>query len=197
MALTAARAVFIDKDGTLVENLPYNVDMKRVRFTPHALEACRLLASYGYALVVATNQPGVALGKFPRETLRRLSVAFTARLADEGIPLFDFRACPHHPEGTVWPWALSCVCRKPAPGLLQQAARVHDIALEQSWMVGDILDDVEAGRRAGCRTVLLDVGNETEWKWTARRAPHYRARDLLEAAQRIVAADYGSLAREP
>jgi hypothetical protein len=83
----------------------------------------------------------------------------------------------------------ACLCRKPAPGLLRQAARVHAIDLANSWMIGDILDDVEAGRRAGCRSVLLDVGNETEWQLSPLRTPHVRAANLLEAARAIVASD--------
>jgi histidinol phosphatase-like enzyme len=81
----------------------------------------------------------------------------------------------------------ACACRKPAPGLLRQAAAEHGIDLAQSWMVGDILDDIEAGRRAGCRTVLLDVGNETVWHRTPLREPHHLCADLLAAAQTIVA----------
>jgi D-glycero-D-manno-heptose 1,7-bisphosphate phosphatase len=81
-----------------------------------------------------------------------------------------------------------CLCKKPAPGLLHQAARALQLGLSQSWMVGDVLDDVEAGRRASCRTVLLDVGHETAWRMSPMRTPHERCGHLLEAAQRIVAA---------
>jgi hypothetical protein len=82
-----------------------------------------------------------------------------------------------------------CLCRKPAPGLLRQAARAHRIDLQRSWMIGDILDDIEAGRRAGCRPVLLDVGSETVWRMSPLRTPHHRAPNLLEAARAIIAAD--------
>ena len=79
-----------------------------------------------------------------------------------------------------------CACRKPAPGLLERAAREHGVSLSDSWLIGDILDDIEAGRRAGCRTVLLDNGNETEWQLTPERVPHHVARDLAEAAALIL-----------
>jgi histidinol-phosphate phosphatase family protein len=111
------------------------------------------------------------------------------QLLDElGVPLDGFFYCPHHPEGTVPEYAMACDCRKPEPGLIRQAAREQEIELEQSWFIGDILDDIEAGRRAGCRTVLIDNGNETEWKRSPLRQPHLVARELDEAARRIAAA---------
>jgi D-glycero-D-manno-heptose 1,7-bisphosphate phosphatase len=181
------RAVFIDKDGTLVEDVPYNVDPAKLRFTPNAIEGLRLLADRGYRLVVVTNQPGLAFGMFTRADLTRLQLALTELLQREGVPLADFYACTHAP-GPAGP-VPGCLCRKPAPGLLRQAARAHGIDLARSWMVGDILDDVEAGQRAGCRSILLDVGNETVWRMSPLRTPHARASDLLEAAGLIVAAD--------
>jgi histidinol-phosphate phosphatase family protein len=183
----ARRAVFLDKDGTLVEDLPYNVDPARLRFTPHAIEGLRLLQRHGYLLIVASNQPGIALGRFDHAALSRLEAALKRRLAGEGVVLDGFHACPH--AAADEPGRPRCLCRKPAPGLLRQAARSHGIDLARSWMVGDILDDVEAGRRAGCRTVLLEVGNETEWRMSPLREPHHRCRDLLTAAEAIVQAD--------
>jgi D-glycero-D-manno-heptose 1,7-bisphosphate phosphatase len=179
------RAVFLDKDGTLVEDVPYNVDPALLRFTPNALEGLRLLAAHGYALVVASNQSGLARGLFDRAALVRLQAALEAMLACNGIRLAGFYVCPHAPSSDAR--RPSCLCRKPAPGLLRQAARALRIDLARSWMVGDILNDVEAGRRAGCRTVLLDVGHETEWLRTPLRTPHHTARDLLDAARTIVA----------
>ena len=178
-------AVFLDKDGTLVRDVPYNVDPARVEFTDGALRGLARLAAAGYALIVVSNQPGVGLGYFSQSALDLLAHHLRERLADAGILLTGFYACPHRPpsrHGTL----SACTCRKPAPGLLQRAAREHGIALATSWMVGDILDDVEAGQRAGCRTVLLDVGNETEWRFSPVRTPTLRARDLAHAAQAIL-----------
>ena len=180
-------AVFIDKDGTLVEDVPDNVDPARLRFTPHALEALRLLAERGYPLIVVTNQPGLAYGRFTRAELTRLQLALAEMMQREGVPLTDFYACGHAP-GPAGP-VPACLCRKPAPGLLRQAARTHRIDLQRSWMVGDVLDDIEAGRRAGCRTVLLEVGSETVWRMSPLRTPHHRVHDLLEAARTIIASD--------
>jgi histidinol-phosphate phosphatase family protein len=163
--------VFIDKDGTLVENVPYNVDPERIALTANALEAVATLARRGYRVIVVSNQPGAALGRFREEALKAV-----AQKLHRLVPSLDaFYYCPHAP-------ADKCACRKPAPGMLERAAREHGVELGASWMVGDILDDVEAGRRAGCRTILLDNGNETEWRAGAQRVPHYVARDLGEAA---------------
>jgi len=180
-------AVFLDKDGTLVEDVPYNVDPALLRYTPHALEGLQLMASHGYALVVVSNQSGLARGYFDRAALARLQAALEAQLAGAGVHLDGFYVCPHAPSHD--PRRPSCLCRKPAPGLLRQAARALRIDLSRSWMIGDILNDVEAGRRAGCRTVLLDVGHETEWLRSPLRTPHHVTGDLLEAARLIVQED--------
>jgi D-glycero-D-manno-heptose 1,7-bisphosphate phosphatase len=95
------------------------------------------------------------------------------------LPLDGFYYCPHAPGA-------GCECRKPAAGLIERAAREHGVALGESWLIGDILDDIEAGRRAGCKTVLLDNGNETQWELSPERVPHHIARDLGEAAALIL-----------
>lgn len=180
----ARPAVFLDKDGTLIQNVPYNVDPALLDFTPGACAALSLLAEYGFALVVVTNQPGLALGRFDRQAWVALRHALLERVKSEaGVALDDIMVCPHAPSPTKAPL---CLCRKPASGLLRQAAARHRLDLSRSWMVGDILDDVEAGRRAGCRSLLLDVGNETEWRMSPLRTPEYLPKDLLDAADWIM-----------
>lgn len=177
-------AVFIDKDGTLIEDVPYNTDPQRVRFTPHALRGLQRMARRGFALFIVTNQPGLANGRVSHAAFDALRAHIEQRLHDEaGIVLDGWYVCPHAAAAPP-----ACACRKPAPGLLQRAAAEHGIDLARSWMVGDILDDVEAGRRAGCRAVLLDVGNETVWHRTPQREPHHRCADLNAAASLITAA---------
>lgn len=156
-------AIFVDKDGTLIHDVPYNVDPSQIRLREGAANALRRLQSAGYALVLVSNQPGVALGRFPEARLGDVSAHLHAELSGHGVRFEAFQYCPHHPDGTVDAYALPCLCRKPQPGMLLRAAAEHGLDLTQSWMVGDILDDVEAGSRAGCRTILLDVGSETEW----------------------------------
>jgi histidinol-phosphate phosphatase family protein len=183
-----SRAVFLDKDGTLVEDVPYSVDVGRMRLTEGAATAARTLHEHGFALIVVSNQSGVARGLFEERALHDVAERLRALLDDAGAPLLDFLYCPHHPEGSVAAFTLSCACRKPAPGMIARAALRHDIDVRESWMVGDILDDVEAGRRAGCRTVLVDNGHETHWVEGPLRRPDLVASDLDDAARRIVSA---------
>jgi D-glycero-D-manno-heptose 1,7-bisphosphate phosphatase len=182
-------AVFLDKDGTLVENIPYNVDPDLMRLVPGAVAGLRALGNAGYRLFVVSNQSGVARGLFSIDALEDLQRRLRDLLGDAEISLDGLYFCPHHPNGSVAEYAIECSCRKPADGLLRRAARDHDIDLRRSWMIGDILDDVEAGRRAGCRTVLIDSGNETEWVLSRDRMPDHVVRDVGEAAAVIEALD--------
>jgi histidinol-phosphate phosphatase family protein len=181
-------AVFLDKDGTLLEDLPYNVDPLKMRLAPGAEEALAMLRRAGCPVVVVSNQSGVARGLFPESSLAEVGRALKRMLGAFGVSLAGFYYCPHHPEGTLPGYAGACGCRKPAPGLLQRAAEELGLDLARSWLVGDILDDVEAGWRAGCRTVLIDNGNETEWRPGPRRRPHHVAADLAEAVRLIAGA---------
>ncbi|MFO7285874.1 MAG: HAD family hydrolase [Gammaproteobacteria bacterium] len=183
------RGVFLDKDGTLVDDVPFNVDPARIRFVPFAEEAVRRLADAGFVLAIVSNQPGVARGLFDEAALATVAGEISTRLVALGVPLAGFYYCPHDPSGTVERYRRVCDCRKPAPGLLSRAARELDLDLGESWLVGDILDDIEAGRRVGCRTVLVDNGSETEWQLDTSRLPHHIVDDLDEAARLIVELD--------
>ncbi len=187
--MNGARAVFLDKDGTLIENIPYNVAPERIRLAPGAEEGLTLLHEHGYRLIVVSNQSGVARGYFEESALAAIEDRLREILSGIGIPLAEFVYCPHHPEGVVATYAVTCDCRKPAPGMIVKSARAHGIDPARSWLVGDILDDVEAGRRAGCRTILLDNGDESEWVLSPDRQPHHKAADMAEAARIIVAED--------
>jgi len=177
-------AIFLDKDGTLIEDVPYNADPDLIRLLPGAGEGARLLHDAGYALVVATNQSGIARGYFPMSAIAGVEARLRELLAP--VPLAGFYHCPHHPSGVVAEYATECDCRKPAPGMLLRAATELHLDLARSWMVGDILNDVEAGRRAGCRAALVDNGGETEWLPGPHRTPDLLAPDLLIAARLIL-----------
>jgi D-glycero-D-manno-heptose 1,7-bisphosphate phosphatase len=180
------RAVFLDKDGTLVENVPYNVDPDRIRLNPGAGAGLSMLHRAGFRQVVITNQSGVARGMFAEEALGPVEHQLRLLLAREGVPLAGFYYCPHHPESSDRRFAVDCTCRKPQPGLLRRAAEELRIDLAASWMIGDILDDIEAGRAAGCGTILLDNGFETEWQLSPQRMPDMLAEDLHHAASMIL-----------
>jgi D,D-heptose 1,7-bisphosphate phosphatase len=178
----AIRAIFLDKDGTLVEDIPYNVEPLRINLASAAGPALRLLSRLDYRFYVVSNQDGVAHGRFGEDAMPRVRDRLADLLFRENVSLDGFYYCPHHPNGSVAGYALACGCRKPLPGMLLRAASEHDIDLSASWMIGDILHDVEAGNRAGCRTLLIDNGNETEWRLGPGRVPTRMAPDLYAAA---------------
>ena len=188
MAVKSRRAAFIDKDGTLLEDVPYNVDPAKMRLVPCAEEALPAMRAAGFEIVIVSNQSGVARGLFEESALAGVEARLRDMLAEVGVPLAAFLYCPHHPDGRDARYAVSCSCRKPAPGMIKRAAREHGFDAGASWRVGDILDDVEAGRRAGCRTVLLDSAHETLWERRPNREPHYVARDFAHAADIITGA---------
>lgn len=191
---TSKRAIFLDKDGTLVDDVPYNVNPELIELTWHAGQALQILQELGFALIVVTNQSGVARGLFTEAALGPVRQRLSDLLAQYGVVLNGFHYCPHHPEGVIGRYAVPCTCRKPMPGMLLRAASELDIDLSRSWMIGDILHDVEAGRRAGCQTVLIDNGNETEWKVSPLRTPHFSAPDLYTAATMIAAIEKEGIA---
>lgn len=181
------KAVFWDKDGTLIPDIPYNVNPARITLYPDAGESLSRLRDAGFNLIVVSNQAGIAQGLFSETALADVWHRLTELLSPFGAEPDAFYYCPHHPNGSVKGYTRLCSCRKPEPGLLIQATREHQIDLKASWMVGDILNDVEAGNRAGCHTLLIDRGNETEWLLNAHRLPTARAKSLREATNCIMA----------
>src|SRR5687767_8859310 len=157
------KAVFIDKDGTLIPDLPYNVDTSLITLQEGAVEGLKLLQSAGFLLIIISNQAGVAYGYFKEADVLSVEEKLKELLSPEGVSLDGFFYCPHHPEGKVEAYSIKCSCRKPEAGMILKAAETFSIDLSRSWMIGDILNDVEAGHNAGCRSILIDNGNETEW----------------------------------
>jgi len=182
----SAPAIFLDKDGTLIVDVPYNVDPAKICLSPGAAAGTRALHDAGYRLVVVTNQSGVARGFFPLSALVAVETTVRDLLAAAGVPLAGWYACPHHPAGTLPAYATDCDCRKPAPGMLLHAAHDLNLDLTRSWMIGDILNDVEAGHRAGCRAALVDTGGETEWLPGPGRTPDLIAPNLAAVARGIL-----------
>jgi D,D-heptose 1,7-bisphosphate phosphatase len=176
------KAIFLDKDGTLIDDVPYNIEPRRITLASGAGPGLRLLARLDYRLFVISNQPGIAHGYFSEQAMDAVSDRLADLLFREQLTLDGFYYCPHHPDGRLDRYAVQCQCRKPRPGMLLKAASDHDIDLADSWMIGDILHDIEAGNRAGCRTILIDNGNETEWRLGPRRIPTRIAPDLYSAA---------------
>lgn len=175
-----SRAIFLDRDGTLVRPVHYPTRPEELQLYPDLGPALHELQEMGFLLVVITNQSGLARGYFAEADLQHMHASLQADLHKLGVRLSGIYYCPHHPEGIMPDLATECECRKPRPGLLLRAARELHIDLENSWFVGDILDDVEAGNAAGCHTVLVDLGSEPPPE-QALRQPDFVARDTLHA----------------
>ncbi|MBC8035021.1 MAG: HAD family hydrolase [Chitinophagaceae bacterium] len=180
------KAVFLDKDGTLIYDLPYNVNPNLLTWKEDSFEALKTLAANGYLLVVVTNQSGVARGIFTEADLVALGEAMKQLLAEQEIPLAGFYYCPHFKEGTLEQYTKPCDCRKPAPGMLINAARDLQIDLQASWMIGDMLKDVEAGKAAGCSTILVEGSDQSGRITSTASQPSYIAASLLDAAKYIL-----------
>jgi D-glycero-D-manno-heptose 1,7-bisphosphate phosphatase len=177
-------AVFLDRDGTLIEEVGHLGDPDGVLLLPGAAQALRRLAGAGFALVVASNQGGVARGLFTEEDIRSVNRRAAELLASAGAPpIAGWYWCPHHPEFTG-----PCDCRKPAPGMLKRAARDLDLDLGRSWMVGDHPVDAGAARAAGARAIVVRTGHGLLAGAHHDPGPGVlRADDLVAAADLILA----------
>jgi D-glycero-D-manno-heptose 1,7-bisphosphate phosphatase len=171
-------AVFLDRDGTLVEEHHYLHDPERVALLPGTAAALARLARAGFALVLVTNQAGVARGLYGEEAVELVHRRLRELLAAGGVALDGVYYCPHHPDGLVAGYARGCGCRKPAPGMLEAAARDLDLDLAASYLVGNDPVDVGAARAAGAAPLFVTTG-----KAVGRPAPpDVRAFPSLAAA---------------
>ncbi len=186
-------AVFLDRDGVINEPVPHPVSglpesphrPEDVRLTPGCAEALAEFRRAGATLVVVSNQPSAAKGTATEADLDAVHDEIVRRLEALGVAPDDWRYCRHHPDGTLPALSGACDCRKPAPGMLLDAARDLALDLSASWMIGDGDADMAAGRAAGCRTILV------RHPGTRHRRGHVTADasvDDLPAAARMVAA---------
>lgn len=152
------RAVFLDRDGTLLEETNYVRDLERLVFFPFSVDAVRLLNRADFAVVVVTNQAGIARGIVEESFVARAHAFITERLAQGGARIDAYYYCPHHPMGIVEQYRRACECRKPEPGMLKKAAADLGLDLTRSFVVGDKLHDLEAGHAVGAHGVLVRTG---------------------------------------
>ena len=186
-------AVFLDRDGTLVEEVPYLHDPELVRLVPGACAALRKLAAAGFALVVVTNQAGVAKGYYDEDVVERVHRRLRELLAAGGVALDGMWYCPHHPDGAVAELTRSCRCRKPGPGMLEMAAAELGLDLAASYLIGNHPSDVGAARAGGVAPLFVATGQAA-----GRPAPEGvpRFASLVEATAAILAGS-GAHSRPP
>jgi D,D-heptose 1,7-bisphosphate phosphatase len=173
------KALFLDRDGTLLTEKGYVTTPDDVEPLPGVAEALAAAAAAGWKLIVVTNQACVAKGLITEEELGAIHQRMVAMLGAEGAFLDGVYWCPHHPEGSVPEFSIECSCRKPRSGLLEQAAVEHGLELGECVMVGDTLRDLEAGRGAGARTALVLTGKGAATS-QADHGADWVVRDLAE-----------------
>ena len=192
------RAVFLDRDGTLIHDPGYLAEPEGVVLFPTVPDALRALDEHGFDLVVCTNQSGISRGKYTVAQYQRVASRLEDLLAAEGLRLRATYYCPYHPEGTVPPWNADHEDRKPAPGMWHRAAREHGLDLATSYTIGDGERDVVAGKRAGTTSILLAAGRD---KWPLPVGgdldADFTARDLREAVVWILQREGASLPSRP
>ncbi|HYS04767.1 MAG TPA: HAD family hydrolase [Candidatus Dormibacteraeota bacterium] len=183
-------AIFLDRDGTICEEVGYVNHLSRSRLLPGSLEAIRLINQAGLLAVVTTNQSGVARGYFSEDLVEAVHAQLLSAVSSGGARLDAIYYCPHHPSEGSPPWRTACDCRKPKPGMILRAAREHGIDIAGSYVVGDSVVDIEAGAAAGLPGVLVLTGYGRglleHQKHRFKTEPAHAAEDLLGAVRFIL-----------
>lgn len=186
-------AVFLDRDGTINEEVGYLDSLDKLKIIPAAYEAIRLINKSCMKAIVVTNQAGVARGFFSEEFVRQTHEVIQAALQQEKASIDHFYHCPHHPTEGTGIYLQNCNCRKPLPGMLLQAADDLDIELGSSYMIGDTCRDMETANKVGVKRILVKTGYGREellefvsGEATADNKPNFIAEDILDAVKWIM-----------
>ncbi len=169
---TADKAIFLDRDGTIMFEEGYIDNVNDVRLLPGAVDALAQAKILGFKLVVVTNQSGVARGMFPESKVIEINQMLCEILEQSGVSFDGIYYCPHHPEGKQHEYTRKCNCRKPATGLIQQAVDELKLSLDGSYMIGDKLSDIDCGINAGLKTVLVRTGYGKDTEYSLADAEH-------------------------
>jgi D-glycero-D-manno-heptose 1,7-bisphosphate phosphatase len=187
VTMSGRPVVFLDRDGTLIEEVGYVNHPSRVRLLPGSAGAVARLRDAGFVVVVVTNKAGIARGYLPRALVDAAHAELARQLAAHGTEVDAIYLCPHHPTEGVGELRMACECRKPGPGLLRQAADDLDLDLARAAIVGDLPSDLAAGAAIGARTVLVLTGlGRGEWEYRRERfavAPDHVCADLAAAVE--------------
>ncbi len=173
------KAIFLDRDGTLIEEVDFLSTVEETRLFPYTIEALKLLNEAGFLLFVTTNQSGIARGYFDAMAVNKIHAKIQNELNAEGLKIESFHFCPHFPDA-------GCCCRKPNTGMIKQACENFEIDLENSWVIGDKRLDVELGFNAGTKTALVKTGYGESEKDGLEKMPDVIAENLLEAALFVI-----------
>jgi D-glycero-D-manno-heptose 1,7-bisphosphate phosphatase len=180
------RGVMLDRDGTLIEEVGYLDRLDRIRLFSYSVDAVRLLNRAGYAVVVVTNQAGVARGYFDEPFVEETHRAIAGMLSEAGAMIDAFYYCPHLADADVDAYRVRCDCRKPQPGMIRKAAADLDLDLSRSFIVGDRIQDLEAGRAVGSRGILVRTGYGYRHETAARERGGFVADHLMQAVSWIL-----------
>ena len=173
------KAIFLDRDGTIIEEVNFLSTVEETKLFPFTIDALRLLKEAGFLFFITTNQSGIARGYFGAAAVNAIHEKIQSELKNVGLRIESFHYCPHFPDQ-------GCACRKPNIGMIEQALENFDIDLDESWMVGDKKLDIGMGFNAGIKTALVTTGYGEKHKESLERNPDIIAENLLEVAKQIV-----------
>lgn len=181
------KAVFFDRDGVIIEDINLLYKKEQIVVIPEALKVLEELRKRGYFLSVVTNQSVVSRGMVSERGLEEINLCINELL---GHSIDAFYYCPHHPNANLLEYRKNCDCRKPAPGLILRAAKENNIKLKDSWMIGDKLSDIQAGKLAGCRTILIESPKNNEIGESAMKlyediTPHFKIKNITEVLEYV------------
>jgi len=154
------KTIFLDRDGIINEDKDYAYKIEDLEFIDYAIDGMRRMQNLGYGLIIITNQAGIAKGKFTEEDYFAFRNEMHKRLKENGVIINAEYFCPHHQEGKIEKYKIDCNCRKPKPGMLEQAAKDFNLDLKKCFMIGDTSSDILAGKNAGCKTIQVMTGKE-------------------------------------
>ncbi|MEK7465655.1 MAG: HAD family hydrolase [Patescibacteria group bacterium] len=182
------RAIFLDRDGTIIKFEDLVTKPSQLRLLPRAAETINKFNKLGFLVIVVTNQPVVARGLITPKGIDDLHEILIKRFKRSKAHIDAFYFCPHHPEATLKKYRVVCFCRKPSPGMLKQAIKKFNIDPRKSFMIGDSVIDVVSGKRAGLKTILVKTGpghSRLDRIYENKVRPDFKAKNLIEAVKII------------
>ena len=182
------KAVFLDRDNTIILDKGYTHKIEDLHFLPKAIDGLKILHEAGYALIIITNQSGIARGMYTEQQYKEFRDNMHAKLLQQGIMIKDEFFCPHHPEKGIGEYKIDCDCRKPKPGMLEKAIEQQSIDRKKSWTIGDKAADIEAGLAAGTRAIGI-LSRESSREELEAAGAEFVCNNLEESAQYILEKD--------